>query len=37
MTKQRGASNQKAKQLLGWEPQYPSWRDGFRAELLARQ
>ena len=33
MTEQRGASNKKAKQQLGWRPIYPSWREGFRAEL----
>ena len=26
----RGASNAKAKRELGWEPRYPSWRQGFR-------
>jgi 2-alkyl-3-oxoalkanoate reductase len=26
-------SNAKAKTELGWQPRYPSWRDGFRAEL----
>jgi nucleoside-diphosphate-sugar epimerase len=26
----RGASNAKAKRQLGWRPQYPSWREGFR-------
>jgi nucleoside-diphosphate-sugar epimerase len=26
-------SNAKAKQELGWQLRYPSWRDGFRAEL----
>jgi nucleoside-diphosphate-sugar epimerase len=26
----RGASNAKAKRELGWQPRYPSWRDGFR-------
>ena len=26
----RGASNEKAKRELGWEPRYPSWRQGFR-------
>ncbi len=36
MTQQRGASNEKAKKLLRWEPRYPSWREGFRSEL-ARQ
>jgi 2-alkyl-3-oxoalkanoate reductase len=25
----RGASNAKAKRELGWQPRYPSWRDGF--------
>jgi 2-alkyl-3-oxoalkanoate reductase len=29
MTKIRGASNAKAKQSLGWQPIYTSWRDGF--------
>ncbi|HWM55620.1 MAG TPA: NAD(P)-dependent oxidoreductase [Solirubrobacterales bacterium] len=29
----RGASNAKAKQELGWEPQYASWRQGFREAL----
>ena len=31
MTRIRGSSNAKAKQELGWEPRYPSWREGFRA------
>jgi len=31
MTEIRGASNAKAKQELGWEPQHPSWRAGFAA------
>jgi nucleoside-diphosphate-sugar epimerase len=26
-------SNAKAKHELGWQPRYPSWREGFRAEL----
>jgi nucleoside-diphosphate-sugar epimerase len=26
-------SNAKARTDLGWEPRYPSWREGFRAEL----
>ncbi len=26
-------SNAKAKRELGWQPSYPSWRDGFRAEF----
>jgi nucleoside-diphosphate-sugar epimerase len=29
-TQGRGASNEKAKAALGWEPQYRSWRDGFQ-------
>ncbi len=29
MTEIRGASNAKAKRELGWEPRYPSWRQGF--------
>lgn len=29
----RGASNAKAKRDLGWEPAYPSWREGFRSGL----
>lgn len=28
-TTQRGASNAKAKRELGWQPRYPSWREGF--------
>jgi len=30
MTTQRGSSNAKAKKELGWEPQFGSWREGFR-------
>ena len=29
MTELRGASNEKAKRELGWQPRYPSWRQGF--------
>jgi len=29
----RGASNTKAKRELGWQPRYPSWRQGFREVL----
>lgn len=29
----RGASNAKAKRQLGWQPRYPSWRQGFREAL----
>ena len=31
MNVQPGASNAKAKRELGWEPRWPSWREGFRA------
>jgi nucleoside-diphosphate-sugar epimerase len=31
MTSVRGSSNKKARKELGWEPRYPSWREGFRA------
>lgn len=34
-TEQRGASNAKAKRELGWQPRYPSWRQGF-ADPAAR-
>ena len=34
-TESRGASNAKAKRELGWELQYPSWREGFRAAYAA--
>jgi nucleoside-diphosphate-sugar epimerase len=30
-TETRGASNAKAKRELGWEPRYPTWREGFAA------
>lgn len=33
MTEGRGFSNTKAKRELGWELRYPSWRQGFKAEL----
>jgi nucleoside-diphosphate-sugar epimerase len=33
MTQVRGASNAKAKRELGWEPTWPSWREGFRTGL----
>jgi 2-alkyl-3-oxoalkanoate reductase len=33
MTEVRGASNEKAKRELGWEPRYPSWREGFATGL----
>jgi 2-alkyl-3-oxoalkanoate reductase len=31
MTSARGTSNEKARKVLGWEPRYASWREGFRA------
>ena len=33
MTEGRGFSNAKAKAELGWQPRYPSWRQGFKQEL----
>jgi nucleoside-diphosphate-sugar epimerase len=30
----RGASNEKAKRELGWEPRYKSWREGFKAQEM---
>jgi nucleoside-diphosphate-sugar epimerase len=33
MTEGRGSSNAKAKRELGWQPTWPSWRDGFRHGL----
>jgi nucleoside-diphosphate-sugar epimerase len=33
LTEARGSSNAKAKRELGWQPRYPSWRDGFRHGL----
>jgi nucleoside-diphosphate-sugar epimerase len=33
MTELRGASNTKAKHELGWQPRYPSWREGFARGL----
>ena len=35
MCESRGASNEKAKQVLGWTPKWPTWREGFAA-LAAR-
>lgn len=37
MTQGRGFSNEKAKRDLGWRLRYPSWRDGFKAELKKSQ
>lgn len=33
MTRSRGSSNAKAKQVLGWTPSHASWRSGFRDAL----
>lgn len=33
MDEMRGASNQKAKRQLGWQPHYASWREGFRSGI----
>ncbi|HET6507174.1 MAG TPA: NAD(P)-dependent oxidoreductase [Baekduia sp.] len=33
MTESRGASNARAKAVLGWEPRWPSWRAGFERGL----
>lgn len=35
-TRIRGTSNAEAKRALGWEPRWPSWRDGFRHGLSER-
>jgi nucleoside-diphosphate-sugar epimerase len=34
MTEGRGFSNAKAKRELGWQLRYPSWRQGFKEELI---
>lgn len=36
LNEQRGASNAKAKRVLGWKPAYPSWRAGFE-DLYSRR
>jgi 2-alkyl-3-oxoalkanoate reductase len=36
MTQIRGSSNAKAKRELGWQPAWPSWRDGFSRGLTER-
>jgi nucleoside-diphosphate-sugar epimerase len=33
MTKAQGAANARAKRELGWQPGFPSWREGFRRGL----
>jgi 2-alkyl-3-oxoalkanoate reductase len=37
MTQVRGSSNAKAKRDLGWQPAYPSWREGFPAWIRSAQ
>lgn len=37
MTRSRGSSNAKAKRILGWQPHYASWREGFRHGLTDRE
>jgi hypothetical protein len=36
MTEVRGASNAKIKAQLGWEPRWPTWREGFSALATRR-
>ena len=33
LTRLRGASNARAREVLGWRPRYPDWSEGFQAEL----
>jgi nucleoside-diphosphate-sugar epimerase len=33
MTRTRGSANTRARRELGWEPRWPTWRDGFRDGL----
>jgi nucleoside-diphosphate-sugar epimerase len=35
LTRTRGSSNTRAKRELGWQPRWPSWRQGFRDGLAA--
>lgn len=37
MTQRRGFSNAKAKRELGWQPRYPSWREGFKEALGVKE
>ena len=36
-TRGRGVSNAKIKRELGWQPLYPSWRDGFKTIVGEQQ
>jgi hypothetical protein len=33
MTAARGASNARARRVLGWAPRWPTWRTGFASGL----
>lgn len=37
MCESRGASNEKIKRELGWQPKWPTWRQGFAALAAGRQ
>ena len=37
MTEGRGASNAKAKRELNWQPEFATWRDGFRQEFGGKE
>lgn len=37
MTQIRGSSNLKAKRVIGWQPEWPSWREGFSRGLADGQ
>jgi len=37
MTQIRGSSNARAKRELGWQPAWPSWRQGFSGGLSAAE
>ncbi len=37
MTRGRPFSNAKARRELGWEPRYPTWREGFRREGIKEE
>ena len=37
MTQIRGSSNARAKRELGWQPEWPSWRQGFSSGLAAAE
>jgi hypothetical protein len=37
MTEIRGASNERARRELGWEPAWPTWREGIPALARPRE